>query len=109
MLYERIFRIRRWKDRLPEAGAMFSGGVSKRRLGALSSDQLRLRIAETRRAEFTHWFAVLLSLTFFAWNPVAIAIWMPFIGIVGNAPFIAVQRYLRPRMILLLPRYERRS
>ena len=31
-LYERRLRIKRWKDRLPEAGALFAGGVSKRRL-----------------------------------------------------------------------------
>jgi glycosyl-4,4'-diaponeurosporenoate acyltransferase len=30
--YERWLRIKRWKDRLPEAGALFRGGFSKRRV-----------------------------------------------------------------------------
>ena len=29
-LYTRTLRIGRWKDRLPEAGALFAGGISKR-------------------------------------------------------------------------------
>ena len=32
--YRRRLRIHRWKDRLPEAGAVFEGGVSKRELPA---------------------------------------------------------------------------
>jgi glycosyl-4,4'-diaponeurosporenoate acyltransferase len=38
-LYERL-RIRRWKDALPEAGALFAGGMSKRRLPALDVGSL---------------------------------------------------------------------
>jgi glycosyl-4,4'-diaponeurosporenoate acyltransferase len=106
-VYERLFRIRRWKDRLPEAGALFEGGVSKRNLASRSPEGLRLRVAETRRAELTHWLAVVLSLSFFAWNPPTIAVWMPIIGFVANAPFILVQRYVRPRLIALLDRGRR--
>ena len=32
--YRRRLRIHRWKDRLPEAGALFDGGISKRELPA---------------------------------------------------------------------------
>ncbi len=100
--YARVFHIRRWKDALPEAGAMFQGGFEKRGLRARSPDLLRRFIAETRRAELTHWLPVLLSLTFFAWNPGRIAFLMPVIGFLGNAPFIMVQRFVRPRMQRLL-------
>ncbi|HKJ84481.1 MAG TPA: glycosyl-4,4'-diaponeurosporenoate acyltransferase [Spirochaetia bacterium] len=97
-LYERVFRIRSWKESLPEAGGMFKGGFAKRAIGDRSSVRLELFIAETRRAEFTHWLVVVLSFSFFAWNPPHIAAWMPIIGFLGNAPFIMVQRHLRPRM-----------
>lgn len=97
-LYERVFRIRSWKESLPEAGGMFKGGFAKRAIGDRTSGRLELFIAETRRAEFTHWLVVVLSFTFFAWNPPHIAAWMPIIGFLGNAPFIMVQRHLRPRM-----------
>ena len=32
--YERWLKIKRWKDRVPDAGALFRGGFSKRRVGA---------------------------------------------------------------------------
>ena len=99
--YQRVFRIRRWKDALPEAGAMFAGGVSKREIGR-TGEELRVFVAETRRAELTHWLPLLLSATFFLWNPVNVALWMPFVGFLGNLPFIMVQRYLRPRISALL-------
>lgn len=83
---------------------MFAGGVSKRRLGRPSRGGIEAMIVETRRAELTHWFPVVLSLTFFAWNPFSVAIWMPLVGFLGNAPFIVVQRYLRPRFTRFLNR-----
>lgn len=104
-LYRRVFRVHRWKDRLPEAGALFAGGFSKRRLAsgnpAAGSNVLERFVAETRRAELTHWLPVLLSLSFFLWNPPAIAAWMPPIGLLGNLPFIIVQRSNRPRLMAL--------
>jgi glycosyl-4,4'-diaponeurosporenoate acyltransferase len=102
LVYERVFRIRRWKDALPEAGAMFAGGFAKRGVSGRTPALLCRFVAETRRAELTHWLPVLLSLTFFAWNPPRIALWMPIVGFLGNAPFIMVQRYVRPRMQRLL-------
>lgn len=100
--YQRVFRIRRWKDLLPEAGAMFSGGISKKRLGSRSRESLLRFIAETRRAELTHWLPILLSISFFAWNPPEVALWMPLFGLIVNLPFIAVQRYIRPRITHLV-------
>ena len=96
--YDRALAVRRWKDHLPEAGDWFAGGINKR-LG-LGTDHAYLeRLAvETRRAELTHWLPVLLAATFFLWNPPYVAVWMPIIGLLGNAPFIIVQRYNRPRI-----------
>ena len=56
-LYERI-RIRSWKDRLPEAGALFAGGVSKRHIAGRDSASLQRFMVETRRAEYGHWAAM---------------------------------------------------
>lgn len=104
-LYRRVFRVHRWKDRLPEAGALFAGGFNKRRLASIgpadASSVLERFVAETRRAELTHWLPVLFSLSFFLWNPPAIAAWMPPIGLLGNLPFIIVQRSNRPRLTSL--------
>lgn len=97
-VYQRLFAVRRWKDRLPEAGAMFRGGVSKRLTGNRDAAALARLVGETRRAELTHWLPLPLSATFFLWNPLAIALWMPLFALLANAPFIIVQRYNRPRL-----------
>ena len=65
----RRWGIHRWKDRLPEAGALFAGGVSKRELPGRDADGLRTFVRETRRAELTHWWAMACSPLFLLWNP----------------------------------------
>lgn len=97
-LYKRVFRVHRWKDSLPEAGAAFEGGFAKRSLSGIDAGYLNRFVAETRRAELTHWLPLLFSLTFFLWNPVYIAAWMPVYAFLSNAPFIMVQRSNRPRL-----------
>lgn len=53
-VWQRWLRVRRWKDRVPEAGALF-GGLSKRRVPSRrTADLVRFR-AETVRAERVHW------------------------------------------------------
>ena len=95
-LYERL-GIRRWKDRLPEAGALFAGGVSKRHLPTAAEGGLPRFIAETRRAELGHWLAMAGGPLFVLWNPPAVAVVMMVYAVAVNAPFIAIQRYNRLR------------
>jgi glycosyl-4,4'-diaponeurosporenoate acyltransferase len=107
-LYERL-AIRRWKDLLPEAGAMFAGGMSKRRLPLAAEGGLRRFAAETRRAELGHWSAMAGGPLFALWNPAPIAIAMIAYGVAVNAPFIAIQRYNRARVSRALVRASRSS
>src|SRR5690606_30913024 len=69
--YERV-GIRRWKDRLPDAGKAF-GGRSKRHLGGASGAGLARFEAETRRAELVHWANLAFAPVFALWNPAALA------------------------------------
>ena len=96
--YRRWLRIHRWKDRLPEAGALFEGGVSKRQLPARDLDGLRLFARETRRAELTHWWALWCGPLFVLWNPPLAASLLVSYGVVANLPFILIQRYNRARV-----------
>ena len=105
-LYERL-GIKRWKDRLPEAGALFAGGVSKRSLPAVTEGGLERFAAETRRAELGHWLAMAGGPLFVLWNPPSIAAVMVAYGILVNAPFIAIQRYNRARVSRCLARTRR--
>ncbi len=100
--YRRRLRIHRWKDRLPEAGALFSGGISKSAVPSYDVAGLELFARETRRAELGHWWAMACGPLFLLWNrPVPAALLMGY-GVVVNLPFIAVQRYNRQRIHSLL-------
>jgi glycosyl-4,4'-diaponeurosporenoate acyltransferase len=101
-VYERVLRIKAWKDALPEAGSLFRGGFSKRRLTRHDRAYLERFRLETRRAELTHWAILLLAPVFFAWNPWWLAIAMLGYGLVANVPCILVQRYNRSRLERLL-------
>jgi len=99
--------IRKWKNLLPEAGALFRGGISKRHLASWELPHLRLFRRETNRAEFSHWLTLLSGATFFAWNPWWVGIFMMGYAMVTNLPFIAVQRFNRPRLTAFAARIDR--
>lgn len=105
--YRRWLRINRWKDKLPEAGALFSDGVSKRRLPDHGSDGLQLFVRETRRAELAHWWAMWCGPLFVLWNPPLAAGLLIGYGVIVNLPFIAIQRYNRLRTQALIARRGR--
>jgi glycosyl-4,4'-diaponeurosporenoate acyltransferase len=102
--YQRLLRIRSWKDHLPEAGALFAGGVSKRSLTGSLVGGLPRFVAETRRAERGHWLALAAGPLFALWNPLSGVALMVAYGVAVNAPFIAVQRYNRLRALRVLSR-----
>jgi glycosyl-4,4'-diaponeurosporenoate acyltransferase len=103
--YQRIWKIKTWKDKLPEAGAFFAGGVAKNKLGRSDYQTIHSFYYETIRAEFSHWLPWIFTWTFFLWNSADIAVWMPPIGLFGNLPFILIQRYNRARIEILLEKY----
>ena len=107
--HERVLRIRRWKDRVPEAGALFAGGISKRRLLGPAAPGLERFVVETRRAEVAHWLAVACTPVFVLWNPPIGVVLVAVYGVAANVPFIAIQRYNRARAERALARRGERS
>jgi glycosyl-4,4'-diaponeurosporenoate acyltransferase len=99
--------IKGWKDRIPEAGALFPGGVSKRRVPA-DGGLARLAV-ETRRAELGHWLAFTGAPLFGLWNTAPVAAVMVLYGAVANLPCIAIQRYNRIRVARILRSRASRS
>lgn len=95
--YERVLRVRTWKDMLPEAGTWF-GGISKRSLPGHLDGGLQRFAAESLRAERVHLayllcIAVTLSWTRGWWLFVTFAF-----AIAVNVPCIVVARYNRIRL-----------
>lgn len=106
-VYERGLRIKRWKDRLPDAGAFFAGGFSKRRLPGIGRRDLERFVCETRRAELTHWWVMGLAPWMFLWSRPWIGAVMVVYAVVANVPCILVQRYNRARLLRALARVQR--
>ncbi len=96
--YVETARIRRWKGLLPEAGAFFAGGVSKRTLPGRTAAHLDALARETRRAELAHWLMMLPAPVFVACNRPLLAPFMPVYALAVNVPCIAAQRYNRIRL-----------
>lgn len=107
--YERRLRITRWKDRLPEWGALFPGGTSKRQLPGRSDADLERFAVETRRAETVHWANLAAGPVFLVWCPPAVGAGMVAFGVVAHAPFICIQRYNRARISRTLGRRRDRA
>lgn len=108
-LYTKGMRINRWKDRVPEAGALFAGGVSKRTVTRGGDGGLERFVVETRRAELGHWLAAAPGPLFALWNPPAVVPVMIAYGLVVNLPFVAIQRYNRIRVSRVLRRRAART
>ncbi len=107
-LYER-WGIRRWKDRLPEAGALFTGGLAKRQLAGHDMAAIERFMAETRRAEWTHWWITGITPAFALFNPPAVMPLIVLYALAVNGPCLVVQRYNRARLGRLLSGAERRA
>jgi glycosyl-4,4'-diaponeurosporenoate acyltransferase len=112
-LYEERLHIRAWKDRLPEAGAVFAGGFAKRQL--LDPDRglggrravLERYVVETRRAEWVHWVIPAATPVFLVWNDGWVAPLMVLYAVAANGPCLVVQRYNRARLQRVLARQPR--
>jgi glycosyl-4,4'-diaponeurosporenoate acyltransferase len=104
--YERHLRIKSWKDRLPEAGALFAGGRSKRALSAGEGRRAALDrfVVETRRAEWVHLVIPALVPVFGVWNDPWVLLVMAAYAVVANGPCLVVQRYNRARATSALRR-----
>jgi len=74
--------------------------VSKR---TVARDLARF-VAETRRAEYGHWLAIACTPVFALWNPPVGLALMAAYSLLVNVPFIAIQRYNRPRAQRILAR-----
>lgn len=109
-LYQEIFKIKRWKQHLPD-GARFLGqrGFPKKQLDGKSSEYFEGFLIETCRAELTHWVIILFGPFFFLWNPTWVGFFMIFYAFAENIPFIIAQRYNRFRFGRILASPKRNA
>lgn len=103
--WHRWLRVRRWKDRLPEAGALF-GGLSKRLVPSRRTEDLLRFRAETVRAERVHLVLLALTPVHALWCRPTVFAGMAGFGVVANVPFIVVQRFNRGALDRVLARRQ---
>ena len=102
--YERVFGIKHWKHRLPDAARWFGGGFAKGTLVTIEPEYLRRFIRETWRGELCHWLALVCAPVFFLWNPWWADLIIAAYAVTANLPCILAQRYNRLRLRRLLAR-----
>lgn len=97
-IYEKLY-IRKWKNKVPDMSKICKHMVPKSFDIAADSMCLKRLLYETCVAEFIHWLLIVLG--FYCtviWKGdggmVVSVLWM-----IGNMPFIIIQRYNRPKII----------
>jgi glycosyl-4,4'-diaponeurosporenoate acyltransferase len=100
--YARYFKVAAWKKYLPDGGAVSKKGFRKKRLMSTDPAYLELFLAESCRAELTHWLCIFPFWIFGFWAPPAVIPMMFAYSLAVNLPCIIAQRYNRPRIAALL-------
>ena len=105
-----ILGVRRWKDSFPDMSAILPALIPSKRLPQrASAAQLALMLQETCVAELIHLLLCIAGLRcFWIWNGAGGA-WIALLNILGNLPYIIIQRYNRPRLARLLAAVDMKS
>ena len=101
-IYERLFRLKSWKKKLPDGAAVFKNGFEKKRLKETNQRYLLDFVSETCRAELTHWIVFLFGFVFLVWNIWWVGIVMIIYATIVNIPCIITQRYNRIKLRRIL-------
>ena len=107
--YETVFRIKSWKDMLPDAARWFGGGFAKGSLADKSREYVERFAQETWRGELCHWAALSCAPIFFLWNPWWGDLIIVAYALAANLPCILAQRYNRARFQRLSARLKTAS
>ena len=104
-IYDKIFRISRWKHLLPDGNVISKREkYQKKHLADMSQENLSRFLIESARAELTHWLAIPPFILFGFFVPPRVVWYMLIYAILVNLPCIIAQRYNRPRVQRLLNR-----
>lgn len=107
-IYHKL-HIRQWQNKVPDMSKIFPMFMPKKKMESIQVDRLDRMIQETCIAELVHALLCVAGLY-------CIKLWRGFGGvlismlnILGNAVFIVIQRYNRPRLVALQQRQMRKT
>lgn len=97
-----------WKDKVPDMSRYIPHTFRKKLTVMRSPEHIEGLIRETCVAELVHVVLILLSPIFLVllpkgWNWICMLAY----DLAGNVPFIIIQRYNRPRLVILLERQQK--
>lgn len=107
-IYKKI-GIARWQGKVPDMSRILKGLMPPKALaGRPDRETLLVMVQETCVAELVHWLLCLAGLaSLWLWPGAGgLLCWLLYC-LVGNLPFILIQRYNRPRLLKLLERQSR--
>lgn len=107
-IYKKI-GIARWQGKVPDMSRILKGLMPPKALaGRPDRETLLVMVQETCVAELVHWLLCLAGLaSLWLWPGAGgLLSWLLYC-LVGNLPFILIQRYNRPRLLKLLERQSR--
>lgn len=103
LLYDKVFRVGKWKHRLPDGGMFWKKrGFRKKNLENFTDENLHRFLIESARAELIHWLSILPFWIFGFFAPPKVIGYMLIYALLANLPCIIAQRYNRPRILRLL-------
>ena len=106
IFYQRVFRVKLWKKLMPELGDIVKSVFPKKRIKEYTREYLKKYIFESCKSEVTHWCIIFSTLLFFLWNEFKPAMMMVLLAIILNLPYIIIQRYNRPRIMVMVENIE---
>lgn len=96
------FGIRHWKGQLPDMSRIVPGLIPLKKLGIDKNDSMESLVKETCVAETVHYFLCISGfLCIKIWKGMG-GFFVSVLYLLGNIPFIMIQRYNRPRLEELL-------
>ena len=108
-VYQRL-GIRHWQSRIPDMSRILPGIMPAKKIsGPVSRLQLETMLRETCVAEWIHALLGLLGFGCLRLWPGPGGVMVSVLYLLGNLPFILVQRFNRPRLVRLLHRGEGRA
>ncbi len=105
LVYTRL-KIQFWKDRVPDMSRYIRSVFRKKICVFRSGEYLEGLIRETCVAELVHWMLIFVSPIFMLQIDGIGGIIGTICYAIGNLPFILIQRYNRPRLVMLLERQQ---
>ena len=101
--------IRKWKNKVPDVSRVLKLLLPKKVASGTRSEDLKKLIKETCVAEIIHCGLIVCSIVVLWIAPGKEGLLLYSLCLIGNLPFIMIQRYNRPQLILAAERLARRE